>query len=120
MRRLLLPLATAVLSLSLMVTTLLPVTQVSAQRFGTSTEVIESETGLYQQIITEDRVQNPSFMQAFEDYKTAVGLFTPHDVYFEESVGSSLTEVQDTFVAAVEGEFFTLIIAALEPQQGGL
>lgn len=108
MKRLLLPLATAVFSLSLIVTTILPVTQVAAQRFGTSTQVVESETSLFDQFITEDRVQNPSFIQAFEDYKAAVELFTPHDVYFEDSVGSSLTEVQDTFVAAVEGEFFTL------------
>lgn len=108
MRRLLLPMAAVFLSLSLFMTTALSITPVSAQRFGAPSETIDNELNFFNTFVTEDRVQNPSFMEAYKDYQTAVALFTPHDVYFEDSVGTSLTEVQDTFEASVEGEFYTL------------
>lgn len=108
MRRLLLPMAAAFLSLSLLMTTTLSITQVSAQRFGSPTQTIDNELNFFNSFVTEENIQNPSFIEAYKDYQTAVALFTPHDIYFEDSVGSSLTEVQDTFEASVEGEFYTL------------
>lgn len=108
MKKRILSIVIAIMSVSFILMLTLPLSFVSAQRFSTSTSSSGQSSSLFQEFVTDERIQNDAFMMGFEDYLTFIEEFTFVDLADESSTGSSLSEVEANFEAQVEGSYNVL------------
>lgn len=104
MRRILQSIVLSLLLISTLFTVSVPISQVSAQRFNTTTTTSHN----FQELITADRLQNDTFIAAYEEYKQAVDQFALHDIYDDSTAGSTVSDVQEGFESSVNGSYHTL------------